>query len=742
MRAFFAEGVERMHIPWAVEGLPMLLHLSLFLFFGGLAIFLFNVDREVFSYVICWIGLFSLVYGLITLLPIFRHNSPYHSPLSTPIGFLYAHIHHFIFKILASITSGDFWSYRAWERCEDLKGRYQGWVLGGLEKAAEETASKRSSEIDVQILDWTISVLGDDDSLKNFFEAIPGFFNSKLVDHQRRFPVKLGEKFRDVLGGFLVRTWSSNSVDDSEKARRLDISLNVTDRIRAVTNPFILEDVFLRIWNEVPLTVDIGRTLSRWFTNRDQDIPKVVHLMAARIFLNVREKNDSWVTLAARVFGLPDSDLALRGDNLSLAVLIHISRQYLRSDYFNWRVWGPLSKPDIRNTLPRLQHDFCTLWNEIVQKARYRGSYSRPFHILKGIRHLYIALHQGTDAALTAFSASTDSLDSILWQPSLYPSCSIPCHRPHISLPLPTQPDDSSDVSYHPPTDGGNTASRQAEQAGNVIEPLSSSNPTITSEIGAAPHGPEMTPSTNPVHSSSPPTGTSLTVVVAAAPQDISSIVTLSNPLEGNEQQGSDIVARSTEPGTSQILSTISTNTAPTLAPIPKYPQNTLSESYDAGIASNSSHIAPSIPTPRPTGNTTPPCPRPRGLVNSGNTCFANAVLQLLVNSPPFRNPFRELGDLKVKRGAGVPETGPGSTPLVDATVKFFKEFLVEEESPSMQRRSQPAAGGISRADGEKKGDNVVDSFEPTYMYDAMKKKRQLKPLFVRSCAHVMAPCY
>ncbi|KAI0274429.1 hypothetical protein BGY98DRAFT_1098972 [Russula aff. rugulosa BPL654] len=237
-----------------------------------------------------------------------------------------------------------------------------------------------------------------------------------------------------------------------------------------------------------------------------------------------------------------------------------------------------------------------------------------------------------------------------------------------------------------------------------------------------------MTPSTNPVHSGSPPTGISLTVVVAAAPQDISSTVTLSNPLEGNEQQGSDIVAPNTEPGTSQILSTTSTNAAP--APIPKYPQNTLSESYDAGIASNSSHIAPSIPTPRPTGNTTPPCPRPRGLVNSGNICFANAVLQLLVNSPPFRNPFRELGDLKAKRGAGVPETGAGSTPLVDATVRFLKEFLVEEESPSTQQRSQPAAGGISRADGEKKGDNVVDSFEPTYMYDAMKEKRQLKPLF------------
>ncbi|KAN0105393.1 hypothetical protein V8E52_011060, partial [Russula decolorans] len=185
MRAFFAEGVDKMHISWAVEGLPMLLHLSLFLFFGGLALFLFNVNHEVFSYVISWIGLFFLVYGLITLLPIIRHDSPYHSPLSTPAWFLYAGIHYVTFKILTFVTSGSFWSVRTWLYCEHLRDRYQGWMLGGVEKAAEEMASERSSEIDVQILDWTISAHGDgdDNSLKRFFEAIPGFFNSKLVNH-------------------------------------------------------------------------------------------------------------------------------------------------------------------------------------------------------------------------------------------------------------------------------------------------------------------------------------------------------------------------------------------------------------------------------------------------------------------------------------------------------------------------------------------------------------------------------
>jgi hypothetical protein len=203
MRAFFAEGVDKMHIPWAVEGLPMLLHLSLFFFFGGLAIFLFNVHREVFIYVISWIGFVWLMYGLITLLPIIRRNSPYHSPLSTPAWFLYASIYHVTFKILAFVTYRGPRSGVTWILCEGLKDRYQRWILGGVEKAAEETASERSSEINVEILDWTISAHGggDDDSLKRFFEAIPGFFGSRLVKHlERKFPYN---NFRNAWVGIL-----------------------------------------------------------------------------------------------------------------------------------------------------------------------------------------------------------------------------------------------------------------------------------------------------------------------------------------------------------------------------------------------------------------------------------------------------------------------------------------------------------------------------------------------------------
>jgi len=123
---------------------------------------------------------------------------------------------------------------------------------------------------------------------------------------------------------------------------------------------------------------------------------------------------------------------------------------------------------------------------------------------------------------------------------------------------------------------------------------LLSSNLTTTSEIGATSHGLDMTPTTNPVHSSSHPTGSSPTAVVAATPQDITSTATLSHPLEGNEQRVPDIVAPSARPRTGQMLSTASIHTPPpTLAPIPTSLPNTPPESYDAGVASvsNSSHF-------------------------------------------------------------------------------------------------------------------------------------------------------
>ncbi|KAN0140628.1 hypothetical protein V8E53_001837, partial [Lactarius tabidus] len=82
IRSFFAEGVKKSHLSMVVEALPALIHLSVSLFFAGLVVFLWNVNLTIFKVVLSWIGICTTLYGSITLVPVFRHDSPYHSPLT------------------------------------------------------------------------------------------------------------------------------------------------------------------------------------------------------------------------------------------------------------------------------------------------------------------------------------------------------------------------------------------------------------------------------------------------------------------------------------------------------------------------------------------------------------------------------------------------------------------------------------------------------------------------------------
>ena len=392
------------------------------------------------------------------------------------------------------------------------------------------------------------------------------------------------------------------------------------------------------------------------------------------------------------------------------------------------------------------------------------------------IRHLYVILHRDSDAAPTAFSAA-DSVDfTLVLHPSEYPQCNIADHRDHpdstAHVPVPTsrafpllnQPGDSPHSLTHRSTSDGITILRQVKQEGinNNRRPRSLSAPTTPGEIAQCSHGaPTATSPALPAHTSSYPTHASL-LGVAATLQDIPPAATLSHLPEGASQQ--DLVAPLEESDIGEILSTASTPA--TLVPA-RVREPTLPIPNESLASSNvcatptakpllpqpaSSHVGFSISASPPshhpnaephsilsgtepsrlTGNATLPRLRVRGLVNTGSMCFANAVFQLLVRSPRFWDLFKELGDLKGQRGKGGPEIG-GATPLIVATVKFFKEFMLKEEPPPTQQEPQHSAErSPSKDEGAKKVPNVVDSFEPIYMYDAMKEKKQLERLLVR----------
>ena len=249
----------------------------------------------------------------------------------------------------------------------DLWSRDRGLALEGLKRRAEKIAKEKSSEIDFQILDWTMNcALGDDDSLEKFFEAIPGFFDSKLVGNTR-----LPDHFSSTLDDFWDRTLSYSSVSDSVKLRRLDISMKAMNRLPEDKVSSFLENILSERWNQLPQTVEMGHTLAPWCTSNNQRATQYAWCIVTKFLLTVQpeKRDDRWVELAARISGLPKRDfldnIAHGGEDLLLAALIDVSRRVIHTG--DWKLVKTLTQIDIRHTLPRLQHDFCSLWNEFVQ---------------------------------------------------------------------------------------------------------------------------------------------------------------------------------------------------------------------------------------------------------------------------------------------------------------------------------------------------------------------------------------
>ena len=437
LRTLFAAGIEMLDLAFLIETLHCLIHIAFSVFIVGFILYLF-IDIDSFSFfALMAVGMtpIFMVYVWLTVIPIIRPGSPYSTPFSNIFAVAYAGCSYGTSLLLYWVKSLLRFSNAAQGAVCRPKNGFRDWHLSSMKfKTAQELAPL----LDGQVLKRTLDMLRSDDDLEQFFEAIPGFCASEIVDDPRRSLDILGQqRLSEALVEFWNRTLSSDRVSESVKGRRLVVCLRVIEAADlSVVVPQILY-LFSADLRGASRSVEIGHSLE---ILRNGNVASLARGIIASIISTNDEHDERWSTLAMDELGISKYVLwryLEHGDSMLLANLIHTTRQFFHSllqpnsdlARKSLSILPSLSKFDVLDTLPELQQDFCALWNEIVKQARRSGADNNPFiDILIEIRGLYVSLH-GTNAALTYFFASTASYDDPLHQPDLYPLCTIPDHQ-------------------------------------------------------------------------------------------------------------------------------------------------------------------------------------------------------------------------------------------------------------------------------------------------------------------------
>jgi Family of unknown function (DUF6535)/WW domain len=253
------------------------------------------------------------------------------------------------------------------------------FLIGGFIKRMHKIALDLSFHANVRILPLLSFVLPQEFIWKSTMEIDDRILDQilKTLKPENSDLVRLGkEKLIMAMKNLMERIWSSNSLSDSEKTRRVVACVEVADALRlSDVASSILEIIFPRDHHQLLQSVELGRSL------RNQGQRKIglcAQSLIAGIISNVQSGDDRWIALAANQLGKSEDvirDYLEHGhENLLLANLTHTTRQVIVSEDRDMAsassiILPTLSNFDVSDTLPGLKRDFFVLWDEIDREA-------------------------------------------------------------------------------------------------------------------------------------------------------------------------------------------------------------------------------------------------------------------------------------------------------------------------------------------------------------------------------------
>ncbi|KAN0124182.1 hypothetical protein V8E52_001831, partial [Russula decolorans] len=234
-REYLFEGVQAFRLSQAVEAVPALLHIAVFLFFAGLVDFLFSIDSVVGHVILGLVCFFGGIYVLLTFLPNLRPNCPYRTPFSrdTLKWFLVvptvpAFLGIYCSRCLLRSEMFERVRMRFWLFVQSLL-----WTMSDAMRSLQE-------DIDRRALQWAVATVDDDDDIETFLEGIPGYLTNTrnahsvvedLLDLQR--PKPLGHHINR-----LIQTCTPESYRGAAENARRRRALICLDTARFLTGVY------------------------------------------------------------------------------------------------------------------------------------------------------------------------------------------------------------------------------------------------------------------------------------------------------------------------------------------------------------------------------------------------------------------------------------------------------------------------------------------------------------------------
>ncbi|KAH9053812.1 hypothetical protein EDB87DRAFT_159792 [Lactarius vividus] len=214
IRAFFADGVEKFALGAAVEVLPVLLHTSVLIFYIGLIDFLLNINHTVAFIMLSLVALCVLVYFVLSIMPLFYHNSPYQTPVSSLFWF---------FHEVTPLVK--LWFHKRTEDVQRSMAERREKIALGMRRALEKTAAGLSWEWDSLALRWTLMSLDEDHELEEFLDGLPGLFRTSSHPPAPELRTDL-EAPVETVADKLLATCSTGLLSEPARRQRLTVSLS------------------------------------------------------------------------------------------------------------------------------------------------------------------------------------------------------------------------------------------------------------------------------------------------------------------------------------------------------------------------------------------------------------------------------------------------------------------------------------------------------------------------------------